>query len=70
MTAAHRELMLRYIKQCSGQVEIDDDCDVCFVERPNINMTLESYIDNGEGGITTLLPNLCLDHGRELDIVW
>ncbi|KKN28852.1 hypothetical protein LCGC14_0849920 [marine sediment metagenome] len=70
MTAAHKELMLRYIKQCSGRVEFNGDCDICWVERPNVNLTLESYIDDGEGGITTMLPNLCLAHAMELDVVW
>jgi hypothetical protein len=70
MTAAHKELMLRYIKQCSGEVEIRGDCDVCWAERPSARQTLESYLDDGEGSLTRLTPILCPDHGRELGVVW
>ena len=70
MTAAHKELMLRYIKQCKGRVEFDGDCDVCWIERPGTELILESYISDGEGGLTNLAPILCPDHGRELGVVW
>ena len=70
MTAAHKKLMLRYIKQCEGRVVFDGCCDVCWIERPATELKLESYIGDGEGGITSLSPILCPAHGRELGVVW
>ena len=70
MTAAHKKLMLRYIKHCSGRIEVDNDCDVCWVERPDAELTLESYLSGDKDGLTSLTPTLCFDHGRELGVVW
>ena len=72
MTDAHKKLMLRYIALYQEEgVEIGDNCDLCLVNR--LDRTLSDWLNvvfpvkkEGYG----YRPNLCLDHGRELGVVW
>ena len=72
MTAAQKELMLRYIALYKEEgVNMDGGCDICLVNR--LGKPLPTWLDavfpNKKEGYGCR-PNLCLDHGRELGVVW
>ena len=69
MTPEIRELMLAYLAAYDGEWG-DEGCDVCRYS-PDL-IAMEKWV-RGSGehfSFCDLRPDLCSDHGRELDVVW
>ncbi len=71
MTVKQKEQMLAYIKQHQGRVTIGRQCDVCYVDKKPAHHGLPEYLVRSDTGeYSSIYPNLCPDHGRELGVVW
>ena len=74
MTPGQKRVMLEYLAAYQGKWtdirEPERDCDVCT--RGETYQTLRQWIrgDGTHEGYATEPPDLCLDHGRELGVVW
>ena len=72
MTAEQKKHMRAYLVQHHGEYIIGERCDVCHIDvidKAHYGL-LEYLTELDTGEFSHSLPNLCLDHGRELDILW
>ena len=71
MTVQQVEHMRAYLEQHHGQFILGRKCDVCWVDSTAGDYGLQEFLMRSDREeYSRQLPNLCLDHGRELGLVW
>ena len=71
MTVQQLAHMRAYLKQHNGQFILGRKCDVCWVDSKASDYGLREFLMRSDKEeYSRQLPDLCLDHARELGVAW